>query len=92
LDLLPLSTTLTLAYSDMLDNSPFVSRGKLGWTSSKRVSLVWVAFFDELGHSGLAYSSSRGNLVSREASIRQREDIISLSRGDGFHGDYDYGT
>jgi len=51
-----------------------------------------VAFFDELGHSGLAYSSSRGNLASREASIRQREDIISLSRGDGFYGDYDYDT
>jgi hypothetical protein len=60
--------------------------------SSTRVFLVWVAFFDELGQSGLAYSSSRGNLASREASIRQREDIISLSRGDGFYGDYDYDT
>jgi len=87
-----LDSIVSLSYSDMLDNSPFVSRGKLGWTSSTRVFLVWVALFDELGHSGLAYSSSRGNLASREASIRQREDIISLSRGDGFHGNYDYDT
>jgi hypothetical protein len=86
-----LNSIISLSCSDILDNSPFVSRGKLGWMSSTRVFLLWLAFFDELGHSGIAYSSSRGNLTSREASIRQREDIIFLSR-DGFLGDYDYDT
>jgi hypothetical protein len=87
-----LDSIISLSCSNMLDDCSFVSRGKLGWTSSTRVFLVWVAFLDKVGHSGFAYSSSRGNLVSREASIRQREDIISLSRGDGFPGDYDYDT
>jgi len=70
--------------NDMLD----IDRGKLGWSTPSSFLKLKTLFGAYSGYSRHIETSSRGNRVSRLASIKHREDGLFLNRRDGSHDGY----
>ena len=81
-----LDCSIGLASNDSLDNSTFVGSREFGRTSTKMVFFLWLDFLKDPSHSRLPYASLGCDFSAGEIKRSKRDNIISLSSGEVFHG------
>ena len=81
-----LDSILSLSSSNQLDGMTHVSGSNDGRATTRGFGKIRTEFGADHTDSRVVYTSSKRDLASRLTQIQERDNLIGLGNGKGFHG------